>query len=333
MRSLALLVLILVVSLPLMAFPVYSGNNERYYTYVLVNENYENGVPTINESLVFKLVAVNETAYKVVLVKYNESSMLGRWFKTSIESLLNRTGCVVGIDRYHEVIWLPSPASSTFWLPPSMLREAMEAVDIVNNDKDKVCSLFEEKMSCMRSCYEEYKDNTSARSGCITNCIKKDPLYTLQYVLAGSLSPAMYGLSGVICRGQALHIEIKSITGRQESNLYVFELEAVREPSSTITVKTVYGSNGWLIYYTAREVNKMKNPEGKEVEYIISSTIKLVDTNDDTVEAAMEKTHTGSTSSPPEFQPQSLSVKTEVIVAAAGLIGVIAVVFALKKLL
>ncbi len=330
MRSLALLVLSLIIGLSFMALPGYSSSSGKYYTYVLTSKVYENNKLVINESVAFKLVEVNETAYRVVLIEYNESSMLGRWFESSVELLMNRTGGVVTASMYGGVIRGPGPAEYALWLPPVMLEKAVKAADMVNHEKSKVCSLYEDLMNCSNSCREKYHDNTTAISRCMKECLKKyKPLLPLEKALLAPYSPSILDLQGVIC-GRVPQVHVKSIRATHSSNNYVFELEAAQEPSSTITVKTIYSNNGWLIYSTSKNIIKSKNTEGKQMERISINSIKLVDTNDDEVKNAIENTaHLSNTgSSSPSFP-----ANTETIAVAVGVIAIIAIaVVVLKKL-
>ncbi len=340
MRPLPLLVLLLVISLSFIALPSYSNNSsERYYTYVLISTIYYDGKPSINESVVFKLVAVNETAYRVVLVEYNESSMIGGWFKNSLELLMNRTGGIVSVNA-NGVIMLFDPAASVFWIPKDMLEKAVKAADAVNHDRDRVCKPYRDLEACENTCMEKYKDNYTAISECRMECWKQyvppaneDPVYPLQLALAGSSSPVVMGLSGIIC-GRVQDPQIKTILAKQVSNLYVFQLEATYKQDRSVTVKTVYSSNGWLIQYTSKEITKIKSSEGREEERISMNTLKLIDTNDDTVKTAIENTASISNISNNSGLSPSLPMDTETITIIVGVAAIIAIaVVLLKKLL
>ncbi len=314
----------------MIAVPVLSLSNEKYYVYELLAENYENGKLSISDKVVFKLMEVNETAYKVVLIEANKSSMLGRWFEVSvIEFLRNMTNGIVGTNMFDGLIRLPSPALYTFWIPPNMLEKAVRAVDMVNNERNKVCEFFEKMMSCRHECHEKYSSNNlSARRDCIINCDRLDPLRPLDYALTGGLSPAMYGLSGVVCN-KIPELQIKGITARHDSNLYVFELEATRKPSSSITIKSVYSSSGWLLYFLSEETDLRKTPEGKQIEHTIIETVKLIDTNDETVKTAMETTKNIEN---PTNQLASIPLKPEIIAVLVGITVLASVIiFILKK--
>ncbi len=340
MRSLALLILLLIINLYPMASPSYSDNNgERYYTYALISSMYHGSKPVINESIVFKLVSVNETAYRVVLVEYNESSTIGGWFKNSLELLMNRTGGIVSVNA-NGVIMLFDPAAPVFWIPKDMLEKAIKAADAVNHDRDRVCKPYRDLEACENTCTEKYKDNYTAISECKKECWKQfippyneNPVYPLQLALTGSSSPAVMGLSGIIC-GRLQDPQIKTISAKQVSNLYVFRLEATYKQDRSVTIKTVYSSNGWLIQYISREITKMKSSEGGEEEHISMYTIKLIDTNDDTVKTAIKDLISIDNIGNNGGIFSSLPMDTETLTILVGVAAIIAVaVVFLKKLL
>ena len=66
----------------------------------------ENGKLSLSEKIVFKLVEVNETAYKLIPVEVNKTSLLGRQFYIYVVELLqNRTGGI--INTYRDYLALP----------------------------------------------------------------------------------------------------------------------------------------------------------------------------------------------------------------------------------
>ncbi len=331
MRPLALLMLLLIVNLSFMVLPGYSSNSGKYYTYVLISEEYENDKLVVNDSVVFKLVEVNETAYRIVLVKYNKSSILGRQFEISIELLMNKTGGIVTPDPYSGVIRGLNPAKYTLWLPPDMLEKAVKAADMVNNEKTKVCSLYEDYMSCSSSCREKYQNNLTSMRECRKECLEKyNPLLPLEEALLAPYSPSVLDLTGVIC-GRVPQVQVKSVKTIHSSSNYVFELEATQEPRSTITVKSIYSDNGWLIYSTSERITEIKNTENGQIEHVSINSIKIIDTNDDEVEKAMKNTaHLGNIGvASPLF-----SSNTETIAITVGVITLtVAAVVIIKKLL
>ncbi len=340
MRSLALLVLLLIISLSSIALPSYSNNNgERYYTYVLISTIYYDGKPSINESVVFKLVAVNETAYKVVLVEYNESSTLGRLFKYGLDLLMNSTGGIVSASKYGVgAIELSTPAVSfILWLPRDVLEKAVEAADTVNHDRDRVCKPYRDLEACENTCMEKYSGNSTAITKCRMECWKQyippyneDPMYPLQLALASGPSPAVMGLSGIIC-GRLQDPQIKTISAKQVSNLYVFELEAIYKQDRSVTVKTVYSGNGWLIQYASKEITKIKSSEGGEEERVSMYIIKIIDTNDETVKTTMESLASISNISNNSGSSSPLPMDTESITIIIGVAAIIAIAVVLLK--
>jgi len=328
----AMTFIMIILSLILIA-PSSSMNTQKYYTYEFKTGIYETGEQPIVDKIVFKLVEVNSTAYKLVVVEINKTSMLGRSFKVSVLNLLQKTtGGIVSTNMFDGRISLPSPLPYTFWFPASMLKKAVNEASMIKNNKNKVCELYEEMMNCRHTCVEKYSNDESARRSCLINCYEHNPLRELNYALSGELSPAAYDLSWFVCNKISYTLEIKEINARHDTstNTYVFELEASHENKEEIYVKTIYSSNGWLLYCHEEEKQHVKKPNGEEVTRRIVDTIKLVDTNDEELEKTMSQV---TSNMEQQFPMGTLSINNTVLVAAiAGIAAAtIGIALALKK--
>ncbi len=72
-----------------------------------------------------------------------------------------------------------------------------------------------------------------------------------------------------------------------------------------------------------------KTPEGKQIEHTIIETVKLIDTNDETVKTAMETTKNIEN---PTNQLASIPLKPEIIAVLVGITVLASVIiFILKK--
>ncbi len=74
-------------------------DSSKYFVYEYTFTDYENGKPSFGDRIVFKLISVNETAYKIELIRYNRSTPIGETVYESYMLLLNQTNAIIEIDQ------------------------------------------------------------------------------------------------------------------------------------------------------------------------------------------------------------------------------------------
>ena len=324
-RAIAYIMLVTILILS-MIMPIARSEAGKYYVYEFTHQEFENGKLSLNYSIVVKFVRVNDTAYKVELVKYSGPESMKRYVETRIKNLENFTGGLVLVREGY----LPAVVTlHTLWVDPGKLSLGKEAVAEISETINKLCNMggSREDISKRQEIVRELGKNAGVRM-----------------VLEGMFPYASYRLLLQDLPAAGLREDTKylcnkgfSISVDETKNTYVFKLDISKTTSSNewkITGKAIYSKNGWLISSTYEE-NINSKREGTQYTRKVLETAKLVDTNDETVKSAMESTENieGSKSSNGGL-PQSIPVSTETVAVGVGVVTVLAlIVLALKKLL
>ena len=315
----------------LIMVPIAHSETEEYYVYEFSHQIIENGKLTFNYSIVLKLVRVNDTAYKVEVLRYSRPESIKRLIEVWIETRKNLTG---GLEIVQEgllsidIFSLPIPIHKALWIAPEKFTSGKEAAAKLMETASKLCNMGDrredvsKRRDLVRRLYEENKDGIRVLEGVFLAVLNK----LLQFDLAAA---GLYEETKYICNGGF------SISVNELKDTYLFKLTLSKTTSSrdqVITGKTIYAKSGWLISSTYRENINLKNKDHPYTRELIE-TIRLVDTNDKAVKSVMESTKNieGSTGS---GLLSTIPVSTETAVLIVGVVTVLVlIVFVLKKLL
>ncbi len=328
-----ILVTILILILSMIA-PTAHSETEKYYIYEFSHQIIENGELTFNYTIVLKLVRVNDTAYKVEVLRYSGPESIKRLIEVWIKTRKNLTGgleIVRGGLLPIDIFSLPIPIHKALWIAPEKFTSGKEAAAKLMETANKLCNMgnsgnsredTNKRRDLVRKLYEENKDGIQVLEGVFLTALNK--LLQFDLVAAGLYEETKY-----ICNDGF------SISVNELKDAYLFKLTLSKTTSShdqIITGKTIYAKSGWLISSTYRENVNSKNKDNPYTRKVIE-TIRLVDTNDETVKSVMEsvKNIEGSTGS--GLLP-SIPVSTETVAVGVGVVAVLALIgLALKKLL
>ena len=330
-RATAYIMLVTMLILSTIA-PTARSQTEKYYVYEFSHQIIENGELTFNYTIVLKLVRVNDTAYKVEVLRYSGPESIKRLIEVWIKTRKNLTGGLEIVQGGLLPIGISSlPIYKALWIAPEKFTSGKEAAAKLMETASKLCNMGKsdnsredtnKRRDLVRKLYEENKDGIQVLEGVFLVALNK--LLQFDLVAAG-----LYEETEYICNGGF------SISVDELKNAYLFKLTLSKTTSShdqIITGKTIYAKSGWLISSTYRENVNSKNKDHPYTREVIE-TIRLVDTNDETVKSVMEsvKNIEGSTGS--GLLP-SIPVSTETAALIVGVIAILVlVVFALKKLL
>ncbi len=277
-RLIPYIMLSILLSSPIISAPIRSVTGS-YYIYEFTHREYKNGELSLNYTVTLKYVEVNDTAYRLELLNYQGPENIKEYIEERIKTLENLTGGIVLVKRGY----LPSIISlSTIWIDPRNLSRGREAVAKINNALSRLCSLGNSggERSRRQEILGELWNDTSVKM-----------------ILEGMFPQAAYRFLIFDIQAAGLSEDTKYLCNRglsliadERSGVYIYKLLVSKTTTlykDKITGEALYSKNGWLLKLTYDEESSSKRNSNQYTRKIVE-TIKLVDTNDETLKSTMQ---------------------------------------------